>query len=482
MGRGGRSKKKKTPGVVRLPGGVMRIRPIGKSLDRASPSEATTTGAQPATSAAKPPGQPSQRPSESKLSAPQAAPTAPKSGPPPGPAHRPTVGAEPRHTTSNTAPRVLDLVIGLDFGTAFTKCVVRAPTQAGEPTFAIPLGGRLHEEGLLARSQVHQSEDGEYSLEPRDQAQLHSDLKAPLIFGATVGNHVRENHIVAFLALVLRRARSWIIDQERALLKDRAVRWSLNLGLPAASHNDNFLERTFRNLGRLAWLVSTQEGPVSTAMIRAVRASRQEPNASVDVIPEVAAAVTGYARSRQRRDGLHLLVDVGAGTFDACTFVLHDWGGDRISILQAEVEPIGVLRHTLDPRQVEREARRTVSMLLDTTRSRRDPNSPHWNGELRYFMAGGGRTIPEYRNSIPSGGPPFFREVGAIEARSLKPTVSDATFRRLIVAWGLSYDSLNIGRIDKPHTIEDAERTAPVQHRVTLAPPAFRSGPRYDED
>lgn len=480
MGRGRRSKKRKLPGVVYLPGGVVRIRPTTAAASNGTSHEQRTAVSPASPNAPQRTSQPAPSAERRPIAPERATTTELRDGVP----HSERLlqsATDPRRLGVNVAPRTLDLVIGLDFGTAFTKCVVRAPTHPGEPTFAIPPGGNLQDDGLLSPSQVYRDRDGAYSLDPRPGTTRVENLKAPLIFRTERPPHW-EDDVVAFLALILRQVRGWMLRREQAFIEGRNVRWSLNMGLPAASHDDGVLEETFLRLGRLAWSVSTESGPISGRSIQATRESGKTPDAAVEVIPEVAAAVTGYARSRQRRDGLHLLVDVGAGTFDACTFVLHDWDGDRISILQASVTPIGVLQHRRDPSYVRVQARYAVENLLATTRSRRDPNSRNWYGELRYFLAGGGRSIPEYRSSIPSGGPPFFREVGPIEARSLKPTVSDAIFRRLIVAWGLSYDSLNIGRIDKPHTIEDIERYVSMQHRVTLAPPAFRSGPRYDED
>lgn len=62
------------------------------------------------------------------------------------------------------------------------------------------------------------------------------------------------------------------------------------------------------------------------------------------LFPEFVAQVAVYARSPQRQDGLHLLVDCGAGTLDIATFNVGRQPGtneDIYPILQSEVAPLG---------------------------------------------------------------------------------------------------------------------------------------------
>lgn len=379
----------------------------------------------------------------------------------------------------------LDLVIGLDFGTAFTKCVVRAPARPGSPAFIIPLGSGPNEARYLLPSKLYRGADGEYALFPVEGATLIDELKSPLIFqGASVPSE--RAHIVAYLALTLRRTRRWMMENERSFLGDRQVRWSLNLGLPAASHDRDDLEKLYLEIAQLAWSVSTRADPITDVLIRDLAVAQVAKDVVIEIIPEVAAAVTAYARSRQRRDGLHLLIDVGAGTLDACVFRLHDDTGDRVSIFQACVEPLGVIAHQKDPLSVRQSAGMAIRQLLWTTKTRRDPGAREWTEGLRFFMAGGGRKIPEYRQALPSrkNGLSWkdlqFIEVDSQGGLGLRPEVSAELFRRLVVACGLSYEVPNIARIDKPHSIEDAE--APVRRSSHLSPSRFTSGAMQEDD
>lgn len=379
----------------------------------------------------------------------------------------------------------LDLVIGLDFGTAFTKCVVRAPARPGSPAFVVPLGDTSGSTPFISPSVLHQRSDGAFTLDAAEGCAALDELKAPLIFNRS-GRQLNRTHIIAFLALVLRRTRRWMLESERTFIGERRVRWSLNLGLPAASHDCVELETLYREFARIAWLASCNKGPVESGMIETAGRSDSAPDVTIEIIPEVAAAVTAYARSRQRRDGLHLLIDVGAGTLDACVFRLHDDTGDRVSIFQACVEPLGVIAHQRDPSDVHDRAGRALRQLLWTTKTKRDPGAREWTEGLRHFMAGGGRDIPTYRQALPSHKNGLsWRGLKLIEVESqggmgLRPEVSSDIFRRLVVACGLSYETPNIARIDRPHTIEDAE--APARRSFEYSANRFSSGAMQEDD
>jgi hypothetical protein len=66
---------------------------------------------------------------------------------------------------------------------------------------------------------------------------------------------------------------------------------------------------------------------------------------NLGLIPEFAAQVAGYLKSPQRRDeGLHLLVDVGAGTLDLACFRVRrafDRSTEILPVFSSCVEPLG---------------------------------------------------------------------------------------------------------------------------------------------
>ena len=153
---------------------------------------------------------------------------------------------------------------------------------------------------------------------------------------------------VAYLAVTLREARARFMAAESDTYGRFDIRWALNLGIPSAGYDDQVVRRRFLRAARAAWKASCGAESVEWDSIGEVlKQERQpefDPGIAIEVVPEVAAQAVGYARSTFRDPGLHLLIDVGAGTLDVCGFVLHEWDGqDRYRLLTATVDRLGVL-------------------------------------------------------------------------------------------------------------------------------------------
>ena len=180
-------------------------------------------------------------------------------------------------------------------------------------------------------------------------------------------------------------------------------------------------------------------------------------NAVLGLLPEVVAEVAGYANSFRRRNGLHLLIDIGASTVDICSFILHERDGeDRYEMLTALVGPLGTSRahdarmkvvqtfNIVFPRELEKkqsydaalplpngpddylpneqillncltltrrkfleiddqtfkDCLKVIAKVAECTRRERDPNSEHWNTGLPLFVAGGGRDVALYKKAV----------------------------------------------------------------------------------
>jgi len=223
------------------------------------------------------------------------------------------------------------------------------------------------------------------------------------------------------------------------------------------------------------------------------------------VIPEIIAEVAGYARSPLRREGMYLCVDVGASTLDISTFILHQTQGqDAYEILTAEVVELGVLKlHQWRLHEVARlseEWRRKVSSkgdgvtsipkletyilspeqlrlakvdetfqtdcavpilrVVHETKHVRNPLAPAWERGLPVFLSGGGGQMPLYREALKSAAKMLMIIWAGFQWMELpKPSDLQAPgldthhYHRLAVAYGLSFSSLDIGRITPPGKI-----------------------------
>lgn len=429
----------------------------------------------------------------------------------------------------NDGSQILDVVIGLDFGTSSTKVVVHAPNYAGNPAFAIPFGQFAHDSlDYLLPTRLAVNSNGSCSLSPETGAAILTDIKITLIrsphgsvevIGETPCAATPMTVTTAYLALVLRYVRGWFLAHKKSIFQDFKINWAVNLGLPAAIDDDPKLRETFDLAGKAAWLISRKPGPVTLndayRAIEDIKHSRFKEDDlpwDFELVPEVIAEVTGYARSEFRSEGLHFLVDVGASTLDVCAFALRDnEGDDHFTIYTAEVVLLGAQRlHQARIDGAQKATSESAAQLFDArdplslipndltayvpdgqlvvegvdrankafakdssnavhktiwhTRKKRDPNSPRWSENLPIFVCGGARAIDLYEQAIqgvetwvhrfiPSC--PGIRVIPLPKPTSLEANIDDADYHRLAVAWGLSHESFNIGTYDRPSEIDD---------------------------
>lgn len=384
--------------------------------------------------------------------------------------HRIGAGIEEHATQPRGVPlkNPLRLVIGFDFGTAFTKVIVRAPTLPGDNSFAVPFADVLGEgPGYLLPTRIYGLPDGTYSLAEARYASKHEHLKERFILDEAPPTKETRTLVAGFFSLVLRHVRRWCLSALGHLLNGRRVEWQLNVGLPAASQDRADLVALYRKAVTTGWRASTVMGPVTAASLHASDAiDSQRDLPEIDVLPEVVAEVSGFARSTSRKTGLFLLVDVGAGTLDACTFTLHsDEGQDRYSIFAAEVRKHGVRFVESGGAAHVMGSERTIAGVIVHTKRVRNPRAPEWERGLPYFMCGGGRGMPYYADRMSAvssrlgaAGVRRLEQVRMNRPHGLVASMDEEQFHRHAVAWGLSYESVKIGRIDVPSEIENFVR------------------------
>jgi hypothetical protein len=427
----------------------------------------------------------------------------------------PSARAQPR--------QALDLVIGLDFGTSATKVVVRSPFLLGQRALAVSFAELAHSTSpYLLPTRLWVGPRGDFSLIRNEEGSSITDLKLRLLDHCgpqgeaqdTDGDEKGLVPAVGYLALVLRETRRRHLAAERETYGRFEIRWSVNLGIPSAGYDDGAIRELFQRAARAAWHLSLGWAPLTRASVGgALRLAAIDPGIPIDVVPEVAAQAAGYARSTLRDPGLHLLIDVGATTLDICGFILHARDGrDRYELLTTTVARLGVLeldrrRLAALPCRTNRQAKgtetddplapipellaayhpgcscsppdvdgeflekgcRLIMRDLLLLKKHRDPNARRWTEGLPVFLCGGGTGMPLYHRMVRDADD-LFRRATIVCGLRLgvlpKPTqlanddIGDAMFHRLSVAYGLSFDALDIGEISPPHEISDLPRLA----------------------
>lgn len=212
------------------------------------------------------------------------------------------------------------------------------------------------------------------------------------------------------------------------------------------------------------------------------------------------AQIAGYVQSAQRRPGLHALVDVGGGTLDVVTFIVHERDGEDVfpflvpevralgtQLLDAnrlvdasklgEIHPWDGLAPVLCAAEFARTnalpedyvclrdgifweaVRDVVKGVLHKTKVRRYRLSSAWTDGLPTFFTGGGATIDGYRKSVKEGGECHAKVVNLMPL-PFHPRLAEFTggleeYQRISVACGLALDAFALGHIRPAREVED---------------------------
>lgn len=398
----------------------------------------------------------------------------------------------------------VDIVIGIDFGTSYTKAAVGFMDKV----YPISWHGvsRCSPDYLLP-SEYTQLPNGELYLGQHPDASpedVHGDLKLPFLEAGVSSASI--SRAANFIALVLRYVRAWVYFHHASKLGHAKIRWQLNIGAPSNGLEQGGLKRAYRVLAATAWQRSIDTDPrrlaaAASAALHAGSIQSDVPDLiDLNVIPEFVAQMAGYMQSPQRQRGLHALVDVGGGTLDVVTFNVHQVDEeDTFPFLVPDVSSLGthgLLQNRIGghaarspseaidelapiesaavfaqsagmPEQqvIDRdnrfkaELRRTIKRVFDVTKSRRYRLSDAWVTGVRTFFTGGGSHVDLYREALQSTSVP---SSGGLLIMPLPPhrnldgfSGAIGEYQRISVACGLALDAFTLGRIVPAREVED---------------------------
>ncbi|MGL4580110.1 MAG: hypothetical protein ACRCVP_14585 [Shewanella xiamenensis] len=414
---------------------------------------------------------------------------------------------ELKFTLPNTDPsrRKKALVIGLDFGTAFTKVVVGDITYA----YAIPFG----KYGYLLPSQLYIDKNGNSTLEKIDVVETLNNLKLSIILSQATD--CQYFAVINFLSLVLSYTRKWVSEQ--VMYADVNIDWQLNVGLPAVSCDNKSLVSLYKRIVTAAWTLSYAD---NINLSSAKQCWEQEgvnlPDAlklmdyNLNVFPEFIGQIVGYVQSPARRNYSHLLIDVGAGTLDVVFFTVKQENGEwHYQTYGKDVKSLGVdilFQHRLsslelngvsfdnsrypsdkefvnlfslstpDLIKLDKSFNNAVARCISKVLRDSDQNycggaQGHFSEPISTFLCGGGAAFKCYANVLGMLPPRYPLNVLRlpIPKRLNSKGVDSNLFQRLSVAYGLSFDSLNIGNVSR----KQRDRIAPVGMTDSYNPSAY---------
>jgi hypothetical protein len=248
---------------------------------------------------------------------------------------------------------VHEMAFGLDFGTSSVKVVIG--DLASDKAYAVPFIDAVGIDAYLLPSRIFESvpettsnETGVFSLTEAEHA--FRDLKLSLLGNPESVD--RQIEVIAFLALVIQRARAWLFTHHKAVYKPVECLWQLSIGLPAASALNNAYVPLFEKMLRSAWHLAGLDEMPDRALAQSVRdcvfnSQESDDGLEVQVIPEIAAQIFGFVASNsfdRNAANRYLMVDVGAGTVDSSLFKVIPGRGGRwnFEFYTAVVQPYGV--------------------------------------------------------------------------------------------------------------------------------------------
>jgi hypothetical protein len=401
----------------------------------------------------------------------------------------------------------VDVYVGLDFGTSFTKAAVGLKDKIYAVTWE-GVSGYLPD--FLLPSEYSASPDGRVYLgqNPSEKPEhVLADLKLPFITGSLPAAEGRER-ASTFLALVLRYVRAFVFEQHGAKIGAAKIRWYLNIGAPCNGLERSDLVRAYEILAGSAWRRSLSADIESVLPFDLGQADLPQDLVSLEVKPEFVAQLAGYMQSPQRQRGVHALMDVGGGTLDLVTFNVHQRDGeDQFPFLVPEVRPLGthgllqnrllapaVARSSVQldelapvpsceefaslvsapPGQIYRRdellqesVEQLVTRVFETTRRRRYRLAEAWDTGVRTFITGGGSAVGVYPSGLGSARVPSRKPLNVIPL-PVHPRLddfiwADLDYQRISVACGLAQDPWTLGRVVPAIEVsDDRPRPGPI--------------------
>jgi hypothetical protein len=413
-----------------------------------------------------------------------------------------------------------DIVIGVDYGTRFTKIAVGTgrerrvwETDTGKrlipsvvyvatygtvvsyPDRPPPASDKIEYLKMLL---VDRGDDVFRSVRPRVNGKPMNEAVRPLA--------------AAFLSGLVRHVRASLLRKHPDLGR-RRVNWFINVGAPV-QHCDSH-PQSFKEVAAVAFHWATQNGPTRIKLnelceVYKHAARSLDVNSSpASVVPELTAALHEFVRDPNRADDLYGFFDIGGGTIDGAIFRINRSGvGLPLRIHAARVDHAGSmaisrtmlaemfsrLSHYIESTLLGHQQRPNIIIPLAEPLAFRDNQSArdeiqnlvatviggarrHLYGQmfsprvdatasdtrpLRVFLAGGGASSAWYRAAIEQTfSDRNLHQFGLTGIRSeivAKPLDYQGNdFPRFVIALGLADASAALSDAQLPSQMQDAE-------------------------
>ncbi len=397
------------------------------------------------------------------------------------------------------------LVIGLDFGAAFTKVVIgdqRVKYAVPFAAFACP------DNQYLLPSILNIDDNKHCHLTPADKANNTAEnLKIPLLDNSYIEEDMLR--LSAYLALVFRASIGWLLARYKKRYGYSELCWSVNAGLPIDSVSDSELSGVYKDVLYTAWVISVLPGPITLNRVAqylhagehafdafpALYRSKIIRKNSINIFAGCSAQICGYLHSGNCSNDLHMLIDVGASTINVATFMVEDadeaMHEKKCTLYACAVEPVAVnyllkkryenlqlpgdeinlfenipdnatfsQAHELTEKDIKfadtlysGEVVRLINKIMDETKKQYCPDPACWENGVQTFSYSGGARLEILQNIIhrlENKLPPH--KIISIKLNApddlMLENLPEDSYDRLSLAYGLSFEADKIASLN----------------------------------
>jgi hypothetical protein len=376
-------------------------------------------------------------------------------------------------------------LVGFDFGTSSSKIVVHQ-TGAGDLAYAVRAPDELcaEEQGRrqqhLWRSVVwFDAGSGRFSLAPQPGAVAIEGFKTGLIQSTghrMTGGVTHAHAAVAYLALLI----AFVVGEHRrhppAGFDGDAHFSRFHFGVPVACKDEAGCADEFQRVLTAAFEVAPFATDLDLETVKAAHrraAAHAETTADSPFVlfEELAGVIAGYKASPDHRRGPHVIVDVGASTLDVATFHIPD-GDHKVLVFMSSVgllgaEALRAARRSEVPDPTFRAAcAQHTRHVLSTTFLRKDSDFFPLNGIPKPLLFVGGGRLTDVHDELYGNYPNRLEAPRRTPAPGPNLQYDMATdFARLLLAWGLAQEQLELPVLKPPSEIEDEVRRRHYDYR-----------------
>ncbi len=255
----------------------------------------------------------------------------------------------------------IEIIIGLDFGTSYSKVCYSYTGSKGVPV------NFIDDDGLTTcfkPSKVYFSNKTKrlYYFKPQNEVfDCIQYFKYTMIRDVLQKSRCLQKHCVElshnpetlcsvfFIASLLRE----VFQQIRAKIVPgdtrRDIRWSVNMGVPIENYNDDNLKiyDLVLHAGFQLSSLLTDDSIDLLELDRIVTRFKSQPgwlrNERLTTLPELYAEAMAYLHDTQTPTGFYTIIDIGGGTTDLATlYISRDNGSPECIFLSQKVIPLGV--------------------------------------------------------------------------------------------------------------------------------------------